>query len=151
MPASLVIDQEIFQDLVKFYGETFQLPPLGAKIYAYVIFDFEKKGICFEEFVQVFAASKSSVSANLNLLLNAKLIKDFNTLNERKRFFVINDDFVTLRFLNIINKMKQEIVILDKLQAFWPIKDEKKQQRLESYKMLLNKNITNIEETLHKI
>jgi hypothetical protein len=41
------IDKEIFQDLVKFYGEAFHLPPLAAKIYAYLIFDFEKKGVCF--------------------------------------------------------------------------------------------------------
>lgn len=151
MSEPLNIDEEIFGELVKFYSETFHLPPLAAKIYAYLIFDFERKGVCFDEFVRVFAASKSSVSGNLNLLLNAKLINDGHVLNERKRFFVINENFTTLRFENIVNKMKQEIVILEKLQAFKPYKEERQQRRLEIYKSLLNKNIKNIEETLHKI
>jgi hypothetical protein len=76
------IDKEIFQDLVKFYGEAFHLPPLAAKIYAYLIFDFEKKGVCFDHFVEILHASKSSVSSNLNLLLTSGLIKDF-TKNRR--------------------------------------------------------------------
>ena len=92
MNSKLEIDQELFCEMMKFYGETLNLPPLSAKIYAYLIFDFERKGICFEEFVEVFSASKSSVSSNLNLLLNADLIIDFTKINERKRFFKINEN-----------------------------------------------------------
>jgi len=151
MAAALQFDEKLFGELVKFYGETFHLPPLSAKIYAYLIFDFERTGICFDEFVQVFAASKSSVSSNLNLLINARLIKDFNTINERKRFFTVNDDFISIRFTEIVNKMKQELVILDKLHEFRRQTDDSAAQRFEIYKELLNKNIKNIEETLHKI
>lgn len=151
MEPSLDLDKQIFRDMVKFYGETLHIPPLAAKIYSYLIFDFEKKGICFDEFVQVFAASKSSVSANLNLLLNAKLIIDFNTIKERKRFFRINENYMTIRFEEIITKMKQEISILDQLHEFCKSKDEEQIQRFEIYRTLLNRNIKNIEETLHKI
>ena len=137
--------------MMKFYGETLNLPPLSAKIYAYLIFDFERKGICFEEFVEVFSASKSSVSSNLNLLLNADLIIDFNKINERKRFFTINENYIQIRFTTIINRMKREVSILDKLNDYRNITDETVMQRFENYKSLLNKNIQNIEETLHKI
>ena len=142
MEPSLDLDKQIFREMVKFYGETLHIPPLAAKIYSYLIFDFEKKGICFDEFVQVFAASKSSVSANLNLLLNAKLIIDFNT---------IKGNYMTIRFEEIITKMKQEISIFDQLQEFCKSKDEEQIQRFEIYRKLLNRNIKNIEETLHKI
>ena len=151
MEPSLDLDKQIFREMVKFYGETLNIPPLAAKIYSYLIFDFEKKGISFDEFVQVFAASKSSVSSNLNLLLNAKLIIDFNTITERKRFFRINENYINIRFHEIISKMKQEIAILDQLHAFCKSKDEDQIQRFEIYKTLLTKNIKNIEETLHKI
>lgn len=151
MEPSLKLDKEIFREMVKFYGETLNIPPLAAKIYSYLIFDFEKKGICFEEFVKVLAASKSSVSASINLLLNAKLIIDFNTIKERKRFFRINENYINIRFEEIISRMKQEISILDQLNAFCESKDEEQIQRFEIYRTLLIKNIKNIEETLHKI
>lgn len=147
----LHIDEEIFQDMVRFYGETFNLPPLSAKIYSYLIFDFERKGICFDDFVSIFSASKSSVSSNLNILLNAELIKDFNTINERRRLFVINDNYITIRFSAIINKMKQELLILDNLQKFRGCPNEDDVKRFQIYRQLLNKNIQTIEETLDKI
>lgn len=149
--STLKISDELFCDMVKLYGESHNLPPLSAKIYAYLVFDFDRKGICFDEFVQIFAASKSSVSSNIQLLLNSKLIHDFNTINERKRYFRINDNFVNIRFNEIINKMKKELVILNKLDAFRTNKDETQMKKLELYKELLNKNIANIEETLEKI
>lgn len=137
--------------MVRFYSETFNLPPLSAKIYAYLIFDFDRKGICFDDFVCIFSASKSSVSSNLNLLLNAHLIKDFNTINERRRHFVINDNYINIRFTAIINKMKQELLILDKLQKFRGCTTEADVNRFQIYRKLLKKNIQNIEETIDKI
>ncbi|MBW8360719.1 MAG: transcriptional regulator [Kaistella sp.] len=151
MSSTVQIDQDTFQDLVKFYGETFNLPPLAAKIYAYLIFDFDKNGICFEEFVEILAASKSSVSANLNLLLNANLITDFNKIDERKRYFLINENYIVLRFEEIIEKMKREIQILDKLNSFRKTKSAETNPRFEIYKSLLNKNIVNIQDTLLKL
>lgn len=145
------IDKEIFQDLAKFYGEAFHLPPLAAKIYAYLIFDFEKKGASFEDFVHLFRASKSSVSSNLNLLLTSGLITDFTPISERKRFFIINQNYMVVRFEEIMEKMKTEIKILEKLMDFRQSNDKEINQRFELYKTLLNKNIENIQETLNKI
>ena len=85
------IDKEIFREMVKFYGDVFHLPPLAAKIYSFLIFDFDRNGVSFDEFIEIFAASKSSVSSNLNLLLNLNIISDFNKIDERKRFFVIDE------------------------------------------------------------
>jgi hypothetical protein len=45
MHKSIEIDEKIFQDAVKFYGTIFNLPPLASKIYAYLLFDYEKVGI----------------------------------------------------------------------------------------------------------
>ncbi|MCQ4035985.1 transcriptional regulator [Kaistella montana] len=151
MNSTLEIDKDLFCEMMKFYGETLNLPPLSAKIYSYLIFDFERKGICFEEFVEVFSASKSSVSSNLNLLLNANLIIDFTKINERKRFFTINENYIQIRFTSIINRLKREVAILDKINAYRKSPDENLIERFENYKTLLNKNIQNIEHTLHKI
>jgi DNA-binding transcriptional regulator GbsR (MarR family) len=151
MDKSIEVDEKIFQEAVKFYSTMFNLPPLASKIYSYLIFDFEKVGITFDEFVEVFSASKSSVSTNISLLLNAQLIVDVNKMDERKRYFFANDDYKKIRFEKIVQKMKDEIKLLDDLNQFRKVKDEDYDQKIEIYKSLLNKNIVNIQESLNKL
>ncbi|WP_449398180.1 transcriptional regulator [Chryseobacterium wanjuense] len=118
MHKSIEIDEKIFQDAVKFYGTVFSLPPLASKIYAYLLFDYEKVGITFDEFVEVLSASKSSVSTSISLLLNAELIVDHNKMDERKRYFFINDEYKKIRFEKIVQKMQDELKLLDDLDQF---------------------------------
>lgn len=145
------IDKEIFREMVKFYGEAFHLPPLAAKIYAYLIFDFDRKGVSFDAFVDIFAASKSSVSSNLNLLINLNIINDFNKIDERKRFFVMNENYMKIRFQEIIEKMDRELVILENIKKFRNTKCNVALQKFDIYTNLFNKNISNIKETLDQL
>ena len=153
MKTNLKIDAEIYQELIDFYGGIFSLPPLSAKIYAYLIFDFDKKGHTFDELVETFCASKSSISSSVNFLLNANLIKTINKIDERKRYFVFNDDFVKFRFEEIVNRLKREIKILDQLNNYRESQLESSQlsERYSIYRRLLEKNIENIENTLNKL
>ena len=145
------IDKEIFSEMVKFYGDAFHLPPLAAKIYAYLIFDFDRKGVSFDEFVEIFAASKSSVSSNLNLLLTLNIINDFNKIDERKRFFVMNEKYMKIRFQEIIEKMERELLILENLKKFRNTKCEVVLQKFDIYTNLFNKNIASIKETIDQL
>lgn len=151
MKKSLEVDEKIFQDAVKFYGTVLNLPPLASKIYSYLIFDFDKVGITFDEFVEVFSASKSSVSTNLNLLISSELIIDVNKMDERKRYFFANDDYKKIRFEKIVQKMQDELKLLDDLKNFRKTEHKDDDERIEVYKALLNKNITNIQESLNKL
>lgn len=151
MNKSIEIDEKIFQDAVKFYSTVLNLPPLASKIYSYLIFDFERVGITFDEFVEVFSASKSSVSTNISLLLNSQLIIDVNKMDERKRYFFANDDYKKIRFEKIVQKMQDELKLLDDLNQFRKVKDENYDQKMEVYKSLLNKSIVNIQESLNKL
>lgn len=151
MHKSIEIDEKIFQDAVKFYGTIFNVPPLASKIYAYLLFDYEKVGITFDEFVEVLAASKSSVSTSISLLLKAQLIVDHNKMDERKRYFFINDEYKKIRFEKIVQKMQDELKLLDDLDQFKKNHDDGYNQKMEAYKALLNKNILNIQESLNKL
>ncbi|AZB29191.1 MULTISPECIES: transcriptional regulator [Chryseobacterium] len=151
MKKSLEVDEKIFQDAVKFYGTVLNVPPLASKIYSYLIFDFDKVGITFDEFVEVFSASKSSVSTSLNLLINSELIIDVNKMDERKRYFFANDDYKKIRFEKIVQKMQDELILLDDLKNFRKTEHKEDDERIEVYKALLNKNIANIQESLNKL
>lgn len=145
------IHKEIFRDMVKFYGDVLHLPPLAAKIYSYLIFDFDRKGVSFDEVVEIFSASKSAVSSNLNLLLNLNIITDFNKIDERKRFFVMNEKYMKIRFDEIIEKMESELSILNKLKDFRNTTDEVALRKFTVYSNLFEKNISNIKETLDQL
>ncbi|KPH14246.1 MULTISPECIES: hypothetical protein [Chryseobacterium] len=151
MHKSIEIDEKIFQDAVKFYGTVFNLPPLASKIYAYLLFDYDKVGITFDEFVEVLSASKSSVSTSISLLLSSQLIIDHNKMDERKRYFFINDEYKKIRFEKIVQKMKDELKLLDDLNNFKKVQDEGYNEKIEAYKALLDKNIINIQESLNKL
>ncbi|KQT23233.1 transcriptional regulator [Chryseobacterium sp. Leaf405] len=151
MHKSIEIDEKIFQDAVKFYGTVFNLPPLASKIYAYLLFDYEKAGITFDEFVDVLAASKSSVSTSISLLLNAELIVDHNKMDERKRYFFINDEYKRIRFEKIVQKMQDELKLIDDLDNFKKNQEDGQNKKTEAYKALLNKNIIHIQESLNKL
>ena len=153
MKNSLQIEPQVYQELVDFYGQLFDMPPLSAKIYAYLAFDFERKGLCFDELVETFCASKSSISSSINFLLNAELIKSLNKIDERKRYFLINESFINIRFEEIVMRMKREIKILDQLSEFrrTKVNNTEFEKRYSLYKSLLEKNIANIQETLDKL
>ena len=154
MEKKIYLDDKIFQDAVRFYGTVFSIPPLASKIYAYLLFDFKKEGVTFEEFVHVFNASKSSVSTSLVLLLNAELIVDLNKIDERKRFFYINDEFKRIRFEKIVQKMQDELKLLDDFDVFHKkqnINHDEYDEKVVAYKELLHKNINNIKEPLNKL
>lgn len=145
------IDKDLFCEMVKFYGKTYNIPPLAAKIYSYLIFDFERKGVPFDEFVEVFSASKSSVSSNLTLLQNLNIIKDFNKIDERKRFFVMNEQYMKIRFGEIIVKMETELSILNQLKDFSKITDEDSLKKYEIYRDFFENNILNIKSKINQL
>lgn len=153
---TLEIDEKIFQKLVNFSIETYNLPPLAAKIYAYLTFDFAMNGVTFEELVDDLKASKSSVSCNLDLLLKSKHITVLNKIDERKRFFTLNPDYIKIRFQGIIDRLEKEVDILENLNVL--IKNKNCDKKSDSYinKMgiytdLLKSNIIRITKTLEKI
>lgn len=127
------------------------MPPLSARIYAYLIFDFDRVGVPFDEFVEVFSASKSSVSTSINYLLNLNFIEDINKINERKRYFTITKDHMQIRFGEIIKKMETEVEILNDLNNFRKEEKGSHSAKINIYKELLHKNIDNIKESLKKL
>lgn len=145
------IDKNLFCEMVKFYGKTYNIPPLAAKIYSYLIFDFERNGVPFDEFVEVFSASKSSVSSNLTLLQNLNIITDINKIDERKRFFVMNEQFMKIRFGEIITKMETELSILTQLKDFRKTTDEDSLKKYEIYRDFFQNNISNIKSKINQL
>lgn len=133
--------------MVKYYIEVYHLPPFAAKIYSFLIFDFERKGVTFDELVDIFKSSKSSVSGSLQLLLSQRLIVDITPADERKRHFFLNEDYIKIRFEQVVQRLEKELSIVKQLQEF----NGDHHANFNLYKDLLENNISNLRETLKEI
>jgi len=86
--------------------EKFGLTPMQGRILAYfTLSDPPEK--TFEELVNFFAASKSSISNSLNYLLQSKII-DYKTFSsDRKRYFFITDQFFRIYFKQVLENVRE--------------------------------------------
>lgn len=86
--------------------EKFGLTPMQGRIVAFfTISDPPEK--TFDELVEYFKASKSSVSNSLNFLLQNKII-DYKTLpSDRKRYFFLTDSFFRVYFIKVLENVSE--------------------------------------------
>lgn len=156
MDNKLEIDEKLYQKLVSFFSDMYHLPPLASKIYAYLTFDFCNSGVTFDDFVDILKASKSSVSSNLNLLQSNGYIIAVNKIDARKRFFIINPDYVTIRFDSLVEKLEKEKEIVEDIRKFRMKQFKNKDtaaynEKVEIYISLLETNIINFTKALQKL
>lgn len=78
--------------LIEMFGVHFEtvyhLPPLASRIFGILILDKQKPGFTFENMIEKTAASKSSVSSALNLLLKMGKINYVTIPGDRKKYYV---------------------------------------------------------------
>ena len=84
--------------------EKFGLTPMQGRIVSFFTVS-EPPEKTFDELVQYFKASKSSVSNSLNYLLQNKII-DYKTFpSDRKRYFFITDSFFMEYFKKVLENV----------------------------------------------
>lgn len=105
MPSKENRIREVIEENGKIF-EKFNLTPMQGRIMAYLmICDSPEK--TFEELVNYFKASKSSISNSINYLLQNKFI-DYKTFsNDRKRYFFITDSFFRIYFKMVLENVTE--------------------------------------------
>lgn len=100
------------------YFETHDdMSPLSARIFSVLVLsDFE--GVTFEEFVERLEASKSSISTNLQLLQGSGTVIYRTKPGDRKRYFKIAPDQLSLRLDKKIDTWEKEKNLHLKICAF---------------------------------
>ena len=105
MPESRKITRDTIEETGKVF-EKFGLTPMQGRIVAFfTISDPPEK--TFDELVNYFKASKSSVSNSLNYLLQNKII-DYKTFaSDRKRYFFLTDSFFRVYFRRVLENVSE--------------------------------------------
>ena len=87
-------NMDLFCSFSAFLEKTYKFPPLTAKLQAYMVLESTEEGFTFEELLEVFNVSKSSLSNSINYLLSMKHIEYINKINSRKRYFRLNFNYL---------------------------------------------------------
>lgn len=108
------------EELIEMFGiyfeSLFHIPPLAARILSILIIDGCKSGLTFETLVEKLAASKSSISTNLNLLLKMEKITYFTIVGDRKKYF--KPAPISNRLTKYLKMIESEEFIIDKMVAY---------------------------------
>ena len=151
----LNLNLELFENFSVHLEKTYKFPPLAAKILAYLVLYSGVDGFSFEDLLETFKVSKSSLSTSVNLLLSLNQIEYIHKIDSRKRYFRINFNYLPekLDFLH-------EIVIKD-LYYTKRVSDYKKKNNLTNlieengvldiYTQYLEESQKLLEETISKI
>lgn len=109
-------NMDLFCSFSAFLEKTYKFPPLTAKLQAYMVLESNEEGFTFEELLEVFNVSKSSLSNSINYLLSMKHIEYINKINSRKRYFRLNFNYLIEKLDFLYDMISQDIVFTDRIK-----------------------------------
>ncbi len=108
--------EEIIEILGIHFESLYNIPPLAGRIIGLLIIDGCKSGLNFENIVGKLAASKSSISTNINLLLKMEKIYYFTIAGDRKKYF--NSAPLSDRLSNYLKMIEAEVFMINKMHDY---------------------------------
>ena len=114
IPKKDVLIEEIGLNLEERAG----LAPLAARIYATTLLSFGN-GLTFDEIIALTAACKSSVSSNINVLLQLGYLDYYTKIGDRKRYFKTTNNYVGSSIKQYESMLLKELDIVRKIKDFY--------------------------------
>lgn len=109
--------QKLIEEVGLHFEKNQQLAPLAARIYAIMILS-PYDGHTFDEIMLITDASKSSVSTQLNLLMQMKKVDYFTKPGDRKRYFRASKKYLKNTLKEYLENISEEIIMVDKIIKF---------------------------------
>ncbi len=146
--------EKLVEEVGVYLEKTHQLTPLATRLYALLMLC-PRSGHSFDEMVELSQASKSSVSTNINLLLNNGSVEYFTKPGERKRYFRLSKDYLKVRMETYRAQLEEELKFLKKIDEFNiehnQVKYQKHKEFGEIYKEYLKNQYQNLKSTITKM
>lgn len=144
----------LIEELGLYFEKRHGLPPLASRIYAIMVLS-SIEGFTFEELMDMTQASKSSVSTNLNLLLQLKFLEYYTRPGERKRYFRSSGSFLQNMLKERYEMINSDLELTQKVNKFNkennPENYSKKGYIGDIFRTFLEQEKLNIEQTLQRI
>lgn len=148
-----ILELDLFKEVAAHYELFYKLPPLTARVYTLLVFNNCKDGLTFEELLEIFHASKSSISCSINALIELNFIEQFKKDNERKRYFRVMRNLFLIRMEDVYKRMVREREISIKLREYRKSQCNElfKEEEFDFYISHLENATTSIEKTIQNL
>lgn len=108
---------QLIEELGVLVEESIKLSPLASRIYSLLILS-SNDGLTFEEIRTIVDASKSSISVNINLLLQLDYITFYTKTGNRKRYFKLAKYFSLVTLNADFHDISNEIDLIRKINNY---------------------------------
>lgn len=146
--------EEIVEEMGVYFEQAQNISPLAARIKSLLLIS-STDGYSFDEIVDFFKSSKSSISTNIKHLLDIESIEYFTKPGERKRYFRSKQNYLQTTLKRFHQQITEELVIVKKINKFNkkynPSCFESRETYGEIYREILEKSIINLDEALTKM
>ena len=115
---SLGCKEELFESFCVHLEKAYNFPPLAAKVQAYMVLQSDKDGYTFEELLEVFKVSKSSLSNSINLLLSKNQIEYIHKIDSRKRYFRLNFNYIPEKLDFLYDMISKDLFFTSRINAY---------------------------------
>ncbi|HUH34499.1 MAG TPA: hypothetical protein VL022_01580 [Moheibacter sp.] len=147
--------KKLIEDFSNHFETNYNFPPLTSKVYSYLLMDCKREGTTFDKLMEVFQASKSSISNSLNFLTQLKYIEHFSQLNDRKRLYRASSGTILVRLEKIYEILLVEKklasnfreYVLEEIEDVDPLSIEKSNIYLDH----LDQSIEHLSKTIEKL
>ncbi len=113
-----VLELDLFKETSAHYERFHKMQPLTARLYACLVFNNCAEGLSFDDLLEIFQSSKSSISHSLNTLIEMNFIEQYKKENERKRYFRINRNLFLKRLEDVKERLTEEKRIYTKIREY---------------------------------
>lgn len=113
-----VLELDLFKETSAHYERFHKMQPLTARLYALLVFNNCPDGLSFDDMLEIFQSSKSSISHSLNTLIEMNFIEQYKKENERKRYFRINRNLFLKRLEDVKERLIEEKKIYTKINEY---------------------------------
>ena len=143
--------KQLIEEIGLHFEQSHNISPLAARIYAMMILS-PADGHTFEEIVNISGASKSSVSTQLNILIQLKKVDYFTLSGSRKRYFRASKMYLKKTLEDYNQSIEEEVSITEKIIAYNKKNNIKKfkehGQTAVLFKSYLEHQLENIQSTI---
>lgn len=148
-----VLELDTFKSVSQHFEEFYRLPPLTARVYTLFIFNNCTEGLTFETVLDVFNASKSSISHSINLLIELGFLVNYKKENERKRYFKVNRNLFLIRLREVQKMLQKECETTLMLREYRKNAPNAilQNEAFDAYMGHLNLTIDSLETTIQKL
>ena len=146
--------KKLIEEVGLHFEKVSQMAPLAARIYAIMILS-PYDGHTFDEILEMTRASKSSVSTQLNFLLQLKKVEYFTKSGDRKRYFRASKTYLINTLKEELEKINQQIILTSKITEFNSLYNQHKFKEYGGisvlYRSYLIKEQENMRSTIEKM